>query len=220
MITWGGITGNMWHGLRVSHDGCLYLTPITWIQRNLGFICISCNASAMQRKKVNRAISKVSNWFRALASDRSEVFQGPIETEFTADSQTREKDSKRSRGTGVSAVLERERFSLLHYSSNWHNDNTMCGVSAAADSDLSGMAHCLVSGTPDMLMHRNKIKPDTLIDLGMYNWEMQGWALFSATLTYCILYCIGQQTALAVEQEDISWKRKGILSKCVYFNHF
>lgn len=35
----------------------------------------------------------------------------------------------------------------------------------------------------DMLMHRNQIKPDTLIDLGTYNWEMQGQALFSATLT-------------------------------------
>lgn len=167
-----------WCVLRVSHDGYLYLLARSWLRsQNMKLHLHQCFQL------------QIHNWFRA------KCFTGPIETGFTADSQTRE-ESKWSRGPGVSAcvsaVVERERFSLLHYSSNWHNDNTMCGVSAAADSDLSRMAHCLVSGTSDMLMHQNKIKPDTLIDLGMYNWEMQGRALFSATLTYCILYCIGQ----------------------------
>lgn len=84
----------------------------------------------------------------------------------------------------------------------------------SADTDLFRMARCPVSSTPDMLMHPNKIKPDTLIDLGMHNWEMQGCTLFSATLTY------SQNQLLLYEGrrwlKHVSWKSNGIFAwKCI-----
>lgn len=53
-------------------------------------------------------------------------------------------------------------------------------VSAPApDSDLYGVPNSPIQSAADMLIHRKEIKLDTLIDLQMHNWMMQGHALFS-----------------------------------------
>ena len=55
-----------------------------------------------------------------------------------------------------------------------------CAASAPApDSDLYGVPNSPIGSAADMLIHGKEMKCDTVIDLQMHNWEMQGHALFS-----------------------------------------
>lgn len=67
-----------------------------------------------------------------------------------------------------------------------------------------------------MLMHPNKIKPGTLIDLGMHNCEMQGRALFSADLQNQRLFFNGRRRIKHVLLE----KAMAYLHKSVFLISF
>lgn len=107
----------------------------------------------------------------------------PIEIKFTADSETWEQENK---WTGFSRVFSPSEWRVLAC-----ERSSLCCIILQSDTmtiqcaaSARGWRWFIQNGTPDMLMHPNKIKPDALIDLEMHNWEMQGRVLFSAALTY------------------------------------